>query len=76
VEELDPPGQLSGDPEAGADPLTWCEIAGCGIVEPVASVDDFADEASSGASDTDFLNATAVLHRVVRNLGGGEQQVE
>jgi Winged helix DNA-binding domain len=76
LEKLDPPGQLSGDPEASADPLTWREIASCGVVEAVASVDDLADESSSGASDTDFLDTAAVLHRVVRNLGGCEQQVE
>lgn len=76
LEELNPPGQLPGDPEAGTDSLAWREIAGCGVVEAVASVDDLADESSSGASDTDFLNAAAVLHRVVPNLGGGEQQVK
>src|SRR3954462_10851577 len=76
LEELDPPGQLPGDPEAGADSLAWREIAGCGVVEAGASVDDLADESSSDATDTDFLDAAAVLHRVVRNLGGGEQQVE
>src|SRR6266581_3813421 len=76
VEELDPPGQLPGDPEAGTDSLAWREIAGCGVVEAVASVDDLADESSSGASNTDLLDAAAVLHRVVHNLGGGEQQVE
>src|SRR6266480_5188341 len=76
AEELDPPGQLPGDPEAGTDSLAWREIAGCGVVEAVASVDDLADESSSGASNTDFSDAAAVLDRVVRNLGGGEQQVE
>jgi len=76
VEKLGRPGQLPGDPEPGTDSRAWREIAGCGIVEAVASVDDLADESSSGASDTDFLNAAAVLHRIVRNLGGGEQQVQ
>src|SRR4051794_34264806 len=46
VEELDPPGQLSGDPKAGADSLAWREITGRWGVEAVASVDDLADESS------------------------------
>src|SRR6185295_9861366 len=76
VEELGRPGQLPGDPQTGTDSLAWREIAGRGVVEAVASVNDLADESSSCTSDTDFLNAVAVLHRVVRDFGGGEQQVE
>jgi hypothetical protein len=76
VEELDLPGQLPGDPEAGTESLAWREIAGRWLIEAVTLVADLADESSPRASDTDLADAAAFLHRIVRNLGDGEQQVE
>jgi hypothetical protein len=72
VEELGRPGQLPSDPEAGTDSLAWREIAGRGVVEAVASVNDLADESSSDASATSEelgITATAPLHyRLARTV--------
>lgn len=76
MEELDPPGQLPGDPEAAPDSSAGCEIAGGWIVEAGASVDDLAYESAVGAFDPDLLDLAAVSTGVGRDLGGGEQQVE
>ncbi|MBV8989817.1 MAG: hypothetical protein JO372_14775 [Solirubrobacterales bacterium] len=76
MEELDLPGQLPGDPEAATGSGAGCEVAGGGIVEATASVDDLADEAAVGPSDADLLDATAMLDGVGRDLGGGEERFE
>ena len=76
VEELDLPGQLSGNPEAGTDPLMRREVAGRRIVEAIPSIDDLAHKAPLRASDTDFSDAASVSHRVVRDFGSREQEIK
>src|SRR5437868_11243078 len=76
AEELDSPGQLPGDPEAGADAFPWSQVAGCGVVEALACIDDLADEPPLGAAHADIFDATAVPDGVRGDLGGGEQHVQ
>src|SRR4029450_1927521 len=75
-EELDPPRQLPGHPEAGADSFSRREVARRGVVEAAASIDDFADESALCAPDADVFHAASVFDGVGDDLGRGEEHVE
>ena len=76
MEELHPPRQLSSDPEAGSGSRARGEVAGSGIVEAEATVDDLADKSAVDGADPDILDAGAMLDGVGRYLGGGEEHLE
>src|ERR1700753_754620 len=76
ADELDVPGELAGDPEAGAAAGAGREEARRRVIEPGAAVDHLADEAALDRPRPNRRDAAAVDARVGRDLVGREQQVE
>jgi hypothetical protein len=73
---VDLPGELPGDPEAGAGPVPRRKVSGRRIVEARSPVDDLAHEPAPGAAGSDLPDPAAVPDRVVRDLGDGQEHVE